>query len=165
MHWGFSNKPVEGNFRIQSSSSVTYPVSMVQLCMVMTGKQLSQRIANISDNIRISKCIGKQGYRLGSAQKQLQGLQFSFVTNIKEINLSCYEFKFVQPNPSGTSYESSLSTASLGLEQKQHITLWLLISKKHMTGYLSKTSSKLLWKKSSAFKHVRKLAVFQKYTS
>ena len=99
-----------------------------------------------------------------SAQKQLQGLQFSFVTNIKEINLSCYEFKFVQPNPSGTSYESSLSTASLGLERKQHITLGLM-SKKRMTGYLNKTSSKLLWKKSSALKHVGKLEVFQKYTS
>ena len=56
--------------------------------------------------------------------------------------------------------EKSLSTASLGLERKQHITLGLM-SKKRMTGYLNKTSSKLLWKKSSALKHVRKLAVFQ----
>ena len=31
-------------------------------------------------------------------------------------------------------------------------------SKKCRTGYLSKTSSKLLWKKSSVFKHVRRLA-------
>ena len=103
---------------------------------------------------------------VGKRPETVAGLivKFSFVTNIKEINLSCYEFKFVQPNPSDTSYESSLSTASLGLERRQRITLGLM-SKKRMTGNLNKTSSKLLWKKLSAMKHVRKLAVFQKYIS
>ena len=88
----------------------------------------------------ISESVNNRQEGLVSAQKRLQCLWSSFVTNIREINLSCYEFKFVQPNPSGTSYESSLSTASLGFEQKQRITLGLM-SKKRMTGYLNKTSS------------------------
>ena len=46
----------------------------------------------------ISESVNNRQEGLVSAQKRLQGLWSSFVSNKREINLSCYEFKFAQPN-------------------------------------------------------------------